>query len=117
MRLLATLATWIGLALILIGVFIPLATGPHASLYKYIFAVGAALNLVGRLFNGYEGSNVRLKRLLRIEIWAGLFFCVAAFFMFTSLDPKDWITFVLAGGAIMVYTSIMIPYIQRKDNK
>lgn len=110
----ATIATWVGLALILTGIFIPLATGPREDLFKYVFASGAAINLIGRVLFEYDGPNIRVKRLLRIEVWAGLFFCVAAYFMFTANDPKDWIVFVLAGGAIMVYTSIMIPYAQRK---
>lgn len=107
---------WTGLILIVIGIFIPLFTGPHDPIYKYIFAVGAVMNFVGRLFTRYEGTNIRLKRLLRIEVWSGLFFCVAAFFMFYDPDPRNWIVFVLAGGAIMTYSSLMIPRVQRKDS-
>ncbi len=109
-----TVITWLGMLLILVGVAIPLITGPHEDLYKYIFGAGAALNLVGRLFTRYDGPNIRVKRLLRIEVWAALFFCVGDFFMFTDPDPKNWIVFVLAGGAILTYTSIMIPFVQRK---
>lgn len=109
-----TVITWTGMLLILIGVAIPLVTGPHEVLYKYIFGAGAVLNLIGRLFTRYDGPVIRLKRLLRIEVWAAIFFCAADFFMFTDPDPKNWIVFVLAGGAILTYTSIMIPIVQRK---
>ena len=108
--------TWGGMLLIVAGICIPFFTGPQETLYKYIFSAGAALNLIGRLFTQYSGKNIRVKRLFRIEIWASLFFCVGAFFMFYDPDPRNWIVFVLAGGALLAYTSIMIPRAQRKDN-
>ena len=112
-----TALTWIGMLLVLAGIFIPFITGPHHDLYKYIFASGAALNIVGRLFSTYTGRNFRVKRLLRIEVWASLFFCVAAYFMFADPDPRNWIVFVLAGGVLLAYTSITIPRAQRSNDK
>lgn len=102
------------MVLILVGVLLPLLQGPQSELFRYLYAAGAALNLIGRLFDPYKGSNLRVKRLVRIEFWGSLFFCVAAYFMFADPDPKNWIVFVLAGGAIMAYSSIMIPIAQRK---
>ena len=106
---------WVGLLLILIGIFIPFITGPREQAFKYVFGAGALLNLIGRLCAGYDGKNIRIKRLLRIETWAALFFCVAVYFMFTDPDPRNWIVFVLAGGVLMSYTSFMIPRVQKKD--
>ena len=116
-QLISNILIWVGMPAILAGLFIPLFTGPQESLYKYIFAVGAGLNLAGRLMVEYTGRNVRVKRLLRIEVWAALFFGVAAYFMFTDPNPRSWIAFVLAGGAILAYTSLMIPRAQRKEGK
>ena len=113
---LVTTLIWTGLILIVVGIGLPFFTGPQDSLYKYIFSVGAGLNFIGRIFNRYEGKNIRIKRLFRIEAWSGLFFCVGAFFMFYDPDPRNWIVFVLAGGALMAYTSLMIPHVQKKDN-
>lgn len=110
------LATWSGMLLILVGVMLPLFTGPQDDIFKYVYGSGAVLNLIGRLFTTYEGKNIRLKRLLRIEVWGALFFCVGGYFMFTDSDPKNWIVFVLAGGAIYVYTSLMIPRVQKHDS-
>lgn len=110
----STLLTWTGMALLLVGILIPLITGPQNDIYKYIFGAGAALNLAGRLMApAYNGPFIRVKRLLRIEIWASLFFAVSVYFMFTDPNPRSWITFVLAGGAILAYTSIMIPLSQK----
>lgn len=110
-----SLLTWAGMLLILVGIFMPFVTGPRETVYKYVFGTGAVLNLAGRVFTKYTGGNFRVKRLLRIEVWASLFFCVATYFMFADPDPRNWIVFVLAGGALMAYTSIMIPRAQRKD--
>lgn len=105
---LAAVLSWTGMLVVLIGIAIPFITGPREDLYKYVFAAGAALNLCGRLLTRYEGGNLRMKRLLRIETWASLFFCVAAYFMFADPDPRNWIVFVLAGGVLYAYTSFMV---------
>lgn len=109
--------TWGGMLLILAGIFVPFFTGPHEEIYKYIYGAGAVMNLVGRLFTTYQGRNLRVKRLMRIEVWASLFFCVAVYFMFADPDPRNWIVFVLAGGVLMAYTSFMIPRVQRRDGE
>lgn len=113
----ASILCWTGMLLILAGVFMPLFTGPADTSFKYVFCVGAALNLIGRLMTGYDGGNIRVKRLLRIEVWASLFFGAAGYFMFTDPDPKNWIVFVLAAGVLYVYTSIMIPVVQKRASK
>ncbi|MDE6397240.1 MAG: hypothetical protein K2K84_08210 [Muribaculaceae bacterium] len=112
--ILPTILIWTGMVAIVIGLVMPLFTGPQDAVFRWVFGAGAALNLVGRLFSPYTGSNIRVKRLVRIELWAALFFCVATYFMFYGTQPSEWIVFVLAGGAILTYTSIMIPIVQRK---
>ena len=112
--LLPAILIWPGMTAIVIGLIMPLFTGPQDAVFRWVFGAGAVLNLVGRLFSPYTGSNIRVKRLVRIELWAALFFCVATYFMFYGTEPSEWIVFVLAGGAILTYTSIMIPIVQRK---
>lgn len=108
---------WTGMLLILAGMVIPLFTGPQHLVYKCIFSAGALFNFVGRLMTDTEYKDMRVKRLLRLETWSGLFFGVAAYFMFTDPNPKNWIVFVLAGAAILTYTSIMIPLARKKATK
>ena len=108
---------WLGMLLILTGIVLPFFTPPGNMVHAWIFAAGALLNLAGRILTRYDGPLIRVKRLLRIETWAALFFCAAAWFMFTDPNPRSWIVFVLAGGALLVYTSIMIPYVQRKSDQ
>ena len=99
----------ISMLLIVAGTILPLFnTG--GILFKYIYATGALLLLIGRLLTPYKGDDLRVKRLYRIETWSAIFFCVAVFFMFyEGAGRTDWLAFTLAGGIIQIYTSIMIP--------
>ena len=99
----------ISMLLIVAGTVLPLFnTGGF--LFKYIYATGALLLLIGRLLTPYKGDDLRVKRLYRIETWSAIFFCVAVFFMFyEGAGRTDWLAFTLAGGIIQIYTSIMIP--------
>lgn len=113
--------TIVGLLLIAAGTLIPILSG-HDIIYrdmpptfKYVFSAGALVLLLSRLFNTYKGKVIRLKRLRRIEVWSALFFCVAAFFLFYEKDTtRNWLAFTLAGAAIQVYASFMIPRTIRK---
>ena len=103
--------TVIGMLLIVAGTLLPLFGNYfYGSVYKYIYTAGAVLLLICRLFTKYTGMHDRVRRLYRLESWSAIFFCVAAFFMFYEpTSARDWLAFTLAGGAVQVYTSIMIP--------
>ena len=110
------LCTTIGLLLIVAGTLMPLFGVTEA--YRWIYAAGALLLLLSRIFSPYTGSVIRIKRLYLIEAWSALFFCVAAFFMFYQPGiMRDWLAFTLAGGVIQIYTSIMIPRVVAIENK
>ena len=99
----------ISMLLIVAGTVLPLFN-TSGILFKYIYATGALLLLIGRLLTPYTGDDLRVKRLYRIETWSAIFFCVAVFFMFyEGAGRTDWLAFTLAGGIIQIYTSIMIP--------
>jgi len=113
--IIAIIAINLGLLLIVAGTFMPIFNFLQGTTYRYVYAAGAALLLIARLFTPYTGSVMRVKRLSRIEAWSAIFFCVAAFFMF--YEPRvarDWLAFTLAGGVIQIYTSIMIPRTMRR---
>lgn len=104
-----------GMLLIAAGVLMPLL-GYSIEVYRWIFSAGALITLIGRIMNRYDGNVLRVKRLYRIEVWSSIFFCAAAFFMFYPYGAgRDWFAFILAGGLILVYTSIMIPRELAKD--
>lgn len=111
---LVTLLSMGGLILIMAAVTLPvLHVGREYIIWVY--AAGAALLLVGRLITPVpEGASLKLRRLLRMEVWTALVFVAGAVFLFLPITPgngagNDWIAFTLAGGVLTIYTSIMIP--------
>lgn len=116
MKKIAPVLTPIGLLVVAVATMWPLIIQPEALQpvmgivwYKYLFAAGAAAMLLGRLFTPNTATDMRLKRLHRLESWSAIFFCVAAFFLFYPEGKlRDWLAFTMAGAAIQVITSIMI---------
>lgn len=112
----------VGLLTIAAGTLLPIFAvkfGPQAvSWWKYVYAAGALCFLVGKIFSPYTGTHPRIKRLYRIESWSAVFFCVAAFFLFWSNDTmRDVWAFTLAGGALLIFTTIAIPRVIKKELK
>lgn len=108
-----------GLLLVAAGVLMPILSGNiSAPAFRYVFAAGALLTLLARLFQPAPSNGIplRVKRLLRLESWSALLFCVAAFFAFYSAPVlRDWLAFTLAGAAIQVYCSIALGIALRKN--
>lgn len=109
----------IGLLAIVVATLVPLLSGGFGGeWYRYLYAVGAGMTLVGRLFAPYTGKHPRMKRLYRLESWSSIFFCVAAFFMFYDpLHNRDWLAFTLAGGAVQILSTILSTRLARKELK
>lgn len=119
--LMVVIAT-VGLLTIAIGTLLPILSIKYGSQvagwWKYVYAAGALCFLVGKLFSPYTGTNPRIKRLYRIESWSAVFFCVAAFFLFLGTDMmRDVWAFTLAGGALLIFTTIAIPRVIKKELK
>ena len=102
-----------GLLGIAVGTMLPMIgvlTAGAVAWWKYVYAAGAACYLVAKFFTPYTGSHPRVKRLMRIESWSAIFFCVAAFFIFyNGAVTRDAWAFTLAGGALLIFTSLSIP--------
>jgi len=113
----------IGLLAIAVGTFLPIlnmhmAPGEALSWWKYVYAAGAVCFLAGKLLSQYTGEHPRVKRLYRIESWSAIFFCVAAFFLFYNGNvTRDSWAFTLAGGALLIFTTIQIPRVVKKELK
>lgn len=108
----------LGMLLILLSTAVPFFMRGNATaikIYPYVYAAGAVLLLLLRLFTPYKGKDLRLKRLYRIDAWVPVFFCAAAFFLFyPGAEMRDWIAFTLAGAALRIFTSIAIPLRESK---
>lgn len=113
-------AKWVaaaGLLLVMVATALPL-TGNRGDAFRFIYCAGALMVLVGRLFNPCPSDSLRVRRLYRIEVWAGIIFCVGAFFLFySSAGAMDWMAFTLAGGVIEAYASLMIPREVERERK
>ena len=112
----------VGLLTIALGTLLPIfgvKLGPQAvGWWKYVYAAGALCFLVGKLFSPYTGTHPRVKRLYRIESWSAVFFCVAAFFLFWGTDTLRVVwAFTLAGGALLIFTTIALPRVIKKELK
>lgn len=107
----------LGLLLIVAGTLLPILR-VDTEAWKYLYGSGALVLFIGRLATAVpKGISIRVKRLYRLESWSALLFCVGTFFIFYQYaGARDWLAFTLAGGAIQVYTSFMIPRALRKEN-
>lgn len=111
----------IGLMMVAVGVMMPIMSGNiEGTAFRYVYAGGALLTVIARFLQPKAPADLplRLKRLLRLESWSAIMFCVAAFFSFyDQTQIRDWLAFTLAGAAIQIYTSIAIAIVQRKQKK
>lgn len=111
--------------------------GPFASrfdigtldIYKWIYAAGALLYAGARLVGACNRcESLRLRRLRRMEFWAGMAFCAGAFFWFYNdnrlsslpyVGPlailRNTVLFSLAGALIQVIASWMISVREKKE--
>ncbi len=107
-----------GLIVVMVAAALPLL---HVAVTaaRYVYAAGAALVLLGKLFTPVpEGASLRLKRLYRLDVFCGLFFVTGAVFLFINgAGATDWLAFTLAGGALQIYTSVMIPRMSARESK
>lgn len=107
----------IGFLMIAGSMIVPLVEGPYydGSWYKYLYAAGALLMLIGALFSPFKGKDLRLKRLFRLQSISAIMFCVAAFFLFwPGATLRDWIAITLAAAVVRAYTNFAIVARQRK---
>lgn len=111
----------VGLLTVAAGVLMPILSGNfEGDAFRYVYAAGAAVTLLARLLQSAPpaGVSVRIKRLLRLESWSALFFCVGAFFVFYDrYVVRDWLAFTLAGAVVQIYCSIALSLALRKNNK
>lgn len=97
-----------GLLMIMIAAALPLLRLARGW-FGWLYAAGALLLLAGRIIApGIKDAPLRLRRLLRMEIWTALIFGAGAVFTLIPHIGNDWLAFTMAGGVLTIYTSIMI---------
>lgn len=104
------LLDWIqiaGLMVMLVMAVLPLFNIMHEWM-RWAYAAGAVAVLVARLFTRYDGNNLRVKRLYRINIVSAVLYCASAAMIFWGTGRTDWIAFLLAGCILQSYATTMI---------
>ena len=119
-----------GLILVAAGLVAPLAFFDNTTateILKWVFAAGAVIFTAARIAGslGRDGS-FRVRRLRRMEAWAGIAFCFASFFWFYNTSRIDsavltfrmlneTILFTMAGAMIQLVSSWLLSSALRKE--
>lgn len=120
-----------GLLLICVSLIVPfLKPGDleFVKVFKWVYGAGALLYTIARAVGARVGNeeSIRLRRLRRMEFWAGVAFLIGAAFWFYSevhLGPyagmlallRQTILFTLVGAVIQVIASWLIVARERKE--
>lgn len=99
--------------LVLVGAILPLFV--TATWTPYIFAIGAAGMSIVRLITPYRGKNIRLRRLVLIELFGTLMLLFASYLMFKG--GTDWVVIFTISVALQVYTAFLIPHVMEKEEQ
>ncbi|MDE6291774.1 MAG: hypothetical protein K2M16_09600 [Muribaculaceae bacterium] len=123
----------VGLLLVLAAMMAPFLESfiGHSMMWaKWVYGVGALTYTVSRVVNvNAPGDSLRLRRLRRLEFWAGMCFIVGAAFWFYKLQyysgffagplavMRQTVAFTMAGAVIQIVASWMIAYRIKKESK
>lgn len=120
-----------GLLLVLAAMVAPFLEGVagHTMMWaRWVYAAGALLYTAARVVNvNAPGDSLRLRRLRRLEFWAGACFMVGAAFWFYKVQyytglfagplavMRQTVAFTMAGAVIQIAASWMIAYRMKKE--
>lgn len=123
----------LGLLLVLAamtGPFLEGLIGRSMMWAKWVYAAGALVYTVARVVNvNAPGDSLRLRRLRRLEFWAGMCFIVGGAFWFYRLQyfsgfyagplavMRQTVAFTMAGAVIQIVASWMIASRMKKESK
>lgn len=129
-------AATFGLILVALGLAAPftnLMNYDYVKVFKWIYGAGALIFVIARIMGANDpGDSSRVRRLRRIECWAGIALCIGTFFWFYNEGRygqflqhnggvltclRETIVFSLVGALIQVMASWMIYYRQKKELK
>ncbi len=127
------IAATIGLLLVLLAMMAPFLEGVtgHSMMWaKWVYAAGALTYTCARVVNvNAAGDSLRLRRLRRLEFWAGMCFIVGGAFWFYKLQyfnglfvgplavMRQTVAFTMAGAVIQIVASWMIAYQMKKEGR
>lgn len=108
----------VGLLTLTVGLLMPIMSNDIEGMaFRWVYAAGAAMIILARFLTPAPPKSLpmRVRRLLRMEVWSSILFCVAAGFAFYDKTTiRDWLAFTLAGAALQIYSSIALTFALRK---
>ena len=113
----------VGLIAIAVGTLLPIlnvnvSPAVAGTWWKYVYAGGAACFLVGKLLSPYTGEHPRIKAPVPYRgVERGIFLCGGIFLFYNGNVTRDSWAFTLAGGALLIFTTIQIPRVVKKELK
>jgi hypothetical protein len=115
-------------AVAMVAPFAGLVSPAWLTAFKWMFASGALIYLAARIVASVgRDESVKVRRLRRLEVWAGLCLAVAAFFWFFNTRGfhgmptfhmlNETVVFTLAGAVIQVIASWMLSSALAKEQQ
>lgn len=119
-----------GLLLVCAAMVSPFATSGNPKwlqVFCWVYAAGSLIYTIARMVDVSDpDESLRLRRLRRMEFWAGISFCVASGFWFYNtgrLGPhagvlalmQNTVAFTIVGAALQTIASWMIVARQKKE--
>lgn len=119
-----------GLLLVCAAMVSPFATGADPfwmKVFCWVYAAGALIFTVARMVDVADpDESVRLRRLRRMEFWAGMAFCIASGFWFYTTSRlgsqagvlalmRNTVVFTIVGAALQTIASWMIVSRMKKE--
>lgn len=127
------LAASLGLIIVFLAMIAPFfgsGLGNPVEWGRWVYAAGALVYTVARVIDvNAPGDSLRLRRLRRLEFWAGMCFIVGGAFWFYKLSyysgipvgslavMQQTVAFTMAGAVIQIVASWMISSQMKKENK
>lgn len=125
-----------GLILVAAGLLAPFADLMNTSylrVFKWIYGAGALIYTIARIAGSTDpGDSMRIRRLRRLEFWAGVAFCIGTFFWFYNENRfsvylelgmgslaclRDTVYFTLAGAVIQVLAIYVLSRRLKKEKE
>ena len=110
----------LSMTILMAAAVVPLFITPMPEWQRWLLAAGALGTLVAQFFIPSPSGNFRIKRLSRMNVWAALVYCVAAYCRFSSNFEmqRSWVAFLLAGAVLQIYATLMLSRLtSKKDEK
>ena len=90
--------------------------GYKATWLRYAYAAAAALILISQFFIPAPGEGFRVRRLARMNVWAGVLYCISAacLFFHDATMQRSWVAFLLGGAVLQIYSNLMLARLTTK---